>query len=94
VWAGRATPGSELMNLRYRDERALAAAERAASHAAAGPSGRGGGGGAAAAGKAPSWVRGGALGRAGGAGVQTWWRTSRCLIAVVHRGASLLAASA
>ncbi|KAI8469203.1 MAG: Pex12 amino terminal region-domain-containing protein [Monoraphidium minutum] len=61
VWAGRATPGSELMNLRYRDERALAAAERAAAGAAAaGASGRGAGGGGKAA--APPWLRGGRTG--------------------------------
>jgi hypothetical protein len=57
VWAGRATPGSELMNLRYRDEAALAAAERAAAGGGAGPSGRGG--------AAPAWVRGRGVGGTG-----------------------------
>ncbi|EFJ49149.1 hypothetical protein VOLCADRAFT_104358 [Volvox carteri f. nagariensis] len=39
VWAGRATPGSELLNLRYRDERAVAAGKQ--QHLV-GPSGVGG----------------------------------------------------
>jgi peroxin-2 len=48
VWRGRATPGSELMNLRYRNERAMDAAAAAAAA---------GGGACAAAGQAPpSWV--------------------------------------
>ncbi|GBF87723.1 hypothetical protein Rsub_00434 [Raphidocelis subcapitata] len=58
VWAGCATPGSELMNLRYRDEGAMEAAARAAarrgSGAAAGPSGRGA--------AQPGWLHGGRSG--------------------------------
>lgn len=50
VWRGRATSGSELMNLRYRNERAM---EQAAAAAAAAQ-----GAACAAHSQAPPWVSG------------------------------------
>jgi hypothetical protein len=43
IWQGRATPGSELMNLRYRNEHAMEAAAAAA-------------GGSSSAVQPPPWV--------------------------------------
>ncbi|WIA19819.1 hypothetical protein OEZ85_005727 [Tetradesmus obliquus] len=62
IWQGRATPGSELMNLRYRNEHAMEAA--AAAAAAAGVGGCSGSGGSSAV-QPPSWLHGGRTGLEG-----------------------------
>lgn len=56
IWQGRATPGSELMNLRYRNEHAM----EAAAAAAAGAGGCSGSGGSSAV-QPPSRVSGGTV---------------------------------
>lgn len=82
VWEGRPLPGMALMNLRFRDERAMSQPQQLTSLAAfSGREGRGVGDGGLAAELAVAGGRSGVE----GPGLSRWQRSAYCLGAVVLR---------